>query len=137
MSFPVVDCWVVLILIAGVSIPGASLLEKRISLKGMNNLDGGVKVNNFDLPGNDPIGGIRLTLNTMVTNVSNTLFMRPRYIPTGYFAAFTSWDIHTNNRVPGALPGCGYRHSFSVICCQSSTSVHDRTSALWAPHSAD
>lgn len=69
------DCWLFLILIAGVSVPGASLLGKGISLKGMNNLDGGVKVNNFDLPGDDPNGGIRLTLNTTVKNVSK------RFIP--------------------------------------------------------
>jgi hypothetical protein len=36
----------------------------------MNNLKNGVTINSFDLPGNDPAGGIRLTLDTIVTNVS-------------------------------------------------------------------
>jgi len=35
----------------------------------MNNLKNGVIINSFDLPGNDPAGGIHLTLNTSVTNV--------------------------------------------------------------------
>ena len=39
-------------------------------MKGMNNLKGGVKINTFDLPSNDPAGGIHLTLDTSVTNVS-------------------------------------------------------------------
>ena len=36
----------------------------------MNNLRGGIKINNFDLPSNDPDGGIHLILNSTVENVS-------------------------------------------------------------------
>ena len=35
----------------------------------MNGLKNGVVINTFDLPSNDPAGGIHLTLNTTVTNV--------------------------------------------------------------------
>lgn len=38
----------------------------------MNNLKNGVVIDNFDLPENDPAGGIHLTLNTTITNVSLT-----------------------------------------------------------------
>lgn len=34
----------------------------------MNGLKNGVVINSFDLPSNDPAGGIHLTLNTTVTN---------------------------------------------------------------------
>ena len=36
----------------------------------MNSLKGGVKIESFDLPSNDPAGGIHLTLETTVTNPS-------------------------------------------------------------------
>lgn len=36
----------------------------------MNNLKNGVLIETFDLPNNDPAGGIHLTLQTNVTNVS-------------------------------------------------------------------
>jgi hypothetical protein len=35
----------------------------------MNGLKNGVTINSFDLPSNDPAGGIHLTLETTVTNV--------------------------------------------------------------------
>ena len=54
----------------GIEVSGISLDEKKVTLKGMNNLKGGVKINTFDLPSNDPAGGIHLTLDTSVTNVS-------------------------------------------------------------------
>lgn len=41
-----------------------------MSLKGFNGLKGGVVINSFDLPSNDPAGGIHLTLDTSVTNPS-------------------------------------------------------------------
>ena len=44
--------------------------NKTISLKGMNGLQNGVIINSFDLPANDPAGGVHLTLNTTVTNPS-------------------------------------------------------------------
>lgn len=53
----------------GIDVPGISLTTKTVTLAGMNNLAGGVVVNSFDLPANDPAGGIHLTLNTRVHNV--------------------------------------------------------------------
>lgn len=55
----------------GIDVPGISLTTKTVKLAGMNNLQGGVVVNSFDLPENDPEGGIHLTLNTTVHNVSS------------------------------------------------------------------
>ena len=53
----------------GIETTGIALSDKKVTLKGMNSLKNGVKINSFDLPNNDPAGGIHLTLNTSVTNV--------------------------------------------------------------------
>lgn len=44
--------------------------NKTVSLKGMNGLKNGVIIDSFDLPANDPAGGIHLTLNTTISNPS-------------------------------------------------------------------
>ncbi|KAI0035854.1 hypothetical protein K488DRAFT_76325 [Vararia minispora EC-137] len=54
----------------GISVPGISLPSKTVTLKGMNSLANGVRINSFDLPANDPAGGIHLTLDTSITNPS-------------------------------------------------------------------
>ncbi|CDO73852.1 hypothetical protein BN946_scf185016.g9 [Trametes cinnabarina] len=54
----------------GITVPGIELSNKSVTLKGMNNLQNGVLIAGFDLPGNDPAGGIHLTLDTQVTNPS-------------------------------------------------------------------
>ncbi|KAH9934026.1 uncharacterized protein BXZ73DRAFT_100865 [Epithele typhae] len=54
----------------GISVPGIVLGEKKVTLKGMNGLKGGVKIETFDLPSNDPAGGVHLTLQTNITNPS-------------------------------------------------------------------
>jgi len=48
-------------------------MTKSVTLKAMNSLKGGVMINSFDLPSNDPAGGIHLTLTTTVKNVSVSL----------------------------------------------------------------
>lgn len=53
----------------GISVPGVTLTTKSVKLRGMNGLKGGVIINSFDLPSNDPAGGVHLTLQTTVTNV--------------------------------------------------------------------
>jgi hypothetical protein len=53
----------------GISVPKITM-TKDVVLKGMNGLKGGVVINSFDLPSNDPAGGIHLTLQTTVTNPS-------------------------------------------------------------------
>jgi hypothetical protein len=54
----------------GIAVSDVSLAKKTVTLKGMNNLANGVVVNSFDLPANDPAGGIHLTLDTSITNPS-------------------------------------------------------------------
>ncbi|KAI9459105.1 hypothetical protein F5148DRAFT_1001220 [Russula earlei] len=54
----------------GITITGISLPPKTVTLKGFNNLKDRVIVNSFDLPGDHPDGGVRLTLDTTVTNPS-------------------------------------------------------------------
>ena len=61
--------WPVAVAAIGISVPGIALSNKNVTLKGMNSLKGGVKIETFDLPSNDPDGGIHLTLQTNVTNV--------------------------------------------------------------------
>lgn len=53
----------------GINVTGINLSNKKVTLKGFNGLKNGVKINSFDLPSNDPAGGIHLTLETTVTNV--------------------------------------------------------------------
>lgn len=53
----------------GITVSDISFPGKAVTLKGFNNLMNGVKINSFDLPGNDPAGGIYLTLDTTITNV--------------------------------------------------------------------
>jgi hypothetical protein len=54
----------------GISVPDILLSAKQVTLQGLNGLQGGVKIETFNLPNNDPAGGIQLTLQTTVTNVS-------------------------------------------------------------------
>ncbi|KAF9047294.1 hypothetical protein BJ165DRAFT_1464966 [Panaeolus papilionaceus] len=54
----------------GISVPGIAFPSRSVTLKGFNGLKGGVKIQSFDLPSNDPAGGIRLTLETTATNPS-------------------------------------------------------------------
>jgi hypothetical protein len=53
----------------GISVPGIALNTKKVTLKGFNGLKNGVVVKSFDLPSNDPAGGIHLTVQSEVTNV--------------------------------------------------------------------
>jgi hypothetical protein len=54
----------------GLTVPGISLPGKTVTVKAFNNLKDSVTINSFDLPGNDPAGGVRLTLDTSITNVN-------------------------------------------------------------------
>ncbi|KZV76329.1 hypothetical protein PENSPDRAFT_747787 [Peniophora sp. CONT] len=54
----------------GITVPGINFPSKKVTLKGMNGLKNDVVIDNFDLPENDPAGGIHLTLNTTITNPS-------------------------------------------------------------------
>jgi hypothetical protein len=53
----------------GVSIPNVTI-SKDITLKGMNGLVGSVVIDSFDVPGNDPKGGLHLTAKTSIKNPS-------------------------------------------------------------------
>ncbi|KAJ3838704.1 hypothetical protein F5878DRAFT_725102 [Lentinula raphanica] len=54
----------------GIEVSGISLTSKSVTLKGFNGLKDGVQIQSFDLPANDPDGGIHLTLNASVKNPS-------------------------------------------------------------------
>ncbi|KAJ8482152.1 hypothetical protein ONZ45_g15054 [Pleurotus djamor] len=54
----------------GIDVDGISLSSKKVVLKGFNGLANGVKINSFDLPSNDPAGGIHLTIEASATNPS-------------------------------------------------------------------
>ncbi|KAG5653629.1 hypothetical protein H0H81_011855 [Sphagnurus paluster] len=54
----------------GIRVPAIALSSKKVTLKGFNGLKGGVKIKTFDLPSNDPAGGIHLTLEAATTNPS-------------------------------------------------------------------
>ncbi len=44
----------------------------------MNNLNGGVTITGFNLPDNDPDGGIHLTLEAIATNVCHYFWFHSR-----------------------------------------------------------
>ncbi|KAF4598358.1 hypothetical protein EYR38_006760 [Pleurotus pulmonarius] len=54
----------------GIQVDGISLSSKKVTLKGFNGLKDGVKIKSFDLPANDPAGGIHLTIEAEATNPS-------------------------------------------------------------------
>ncbi|KAF9245017.1 hypothetical protein BU15DRAFT_85819 [Melanogaster broomeanus] len=56
--------------LTGIAVSGISLPSKPIVLKGFNGLKNGVTINSFDLPANDPAGGIQLTIQAEVTNIA-------------------------------------------------------------------
>ncbi|KAE8229507.1 hypothetical protein CF326_g5523 [Tilletia indica] len=53
----------------GITIEGVAL-TKQIQLRGFNGLIGAVGVNSFDLPSNDPAGGIHLDVSSTIRNPS-------------------------------------------------------------------
>ncbi|KAH8925300.1 hypothetical protein BT69DRAFT_1216651 [Atractiella rhizophila] len=55
----------------GIVVPGISI-SKTVVLNGINSLrNNGVVIRSFDLPANDPAGGVHLTLETTITNPSS------------------------------------------------------------------
>ncbi|KAF9007982.1 hypothetical protein BDQ17DRAFT_1388900 [Cyathus striatus] len=56
--------------LTGISVSGISLGSKKVTLAGFNGLQNGVTIQSFDLPFNDPAGGIHLTLDADTTNPS-------------------------------------------------------------------
>ncbi|KAI0298570.1 hypothetical protein BC826DRAFT_1096594 [Russula brevipes] len=52
------------------SVTALGLTVPDCHCKAFNNLKDSVTINSFDLPGNDPAGGVRLTLDTSITNPS-------------------------------------------------------------------
>ncbi|KAF7298203.1 hypothetical protein HMN09_01042200 [Mycena chlorophos] len=59
----------------------------NVSLKGFNGLKGGVTIQSFDLPENDPAGGIHLTINATAANPSQV----------GIELSSISFDTYANN----------------------------------------
>lgn len=90
---------------SGIEVSGISLPSKKVTLKGMNNLKNGVKINSFDLPANDPAGGIHLTLDTTVTNVRYSIntFEGPKGFTHKGFLAIASWNRIELARIPKFL----------------------------------
>ncbi|KAF8160985.1 hypothetical protein B0H34DRAFT_699004 [Crassisporium funariophilum] len=53
-----------------IKVPGIAFSSRRVTLKGFNGLKDGVHIQSFDLPSNDPAGGIHLTLEATTVNPS-------------------------------------------------------------------
>lgn len=53
----------------GITVPGISI-SKTVVLAGLNGLKNDVTITHFDLPYNDPAGGIHLTIDTQIVNPS-------------------------------------------------------------------
>ncbi|PFH51992.1 hypothetical protein AMATHDRAFT_74502 [Amanita thiersii Skay4041] len=56
--------------LTGIDVAGVSLSSKQVTLSGFNGLKDGVHIKSFDLPSNDPAGGIHLTLEATTTSPS-------------------------------------------------------------------
>ncbi|EGO25193.1 hypothetical protein SERLADRAFT_448192 [Serpula lacrymans var. lacrymans S7.9] len=56
--------------LTGIQVSGISMPTKSVTLKAFNGLKNGVTINSFDLPSNDPAGGVHLTIQSTVTNPS-------------------------------------------------------------------
>lgn len=54
----------------GITVTGINIM-KTVVLDGLNGLKGDVRIDSFDLPSNDPAGGVTLTLQTTITNPSS------------------------------------------------------------------
>ncbi|KIL68938.1 hypothetical protein M378DRAFT_21838 [Amanita muscaria Koide BX008] len=54
----------------GIDVPQISLPAKQVTLNGFNGLKGNVQIETFDLPSDDPTGGIHLTVETKIANPS-------------------------------------------------------------------
>ncbi|KDQ57731.1 hypothetical protein JAAARDRAFT_69819 [Jaapia argillacea MUCL 33604] len=74
----------------GIDVPGINLTSKKVTLKGFNGLKGGVTIQSFDLPSNDPAGGIHLTVNSSVTNPSQ---VGVQLSSIGFEAFFDNTDL--------------------------------------------
>lgn len=64
-------------------------------------MQGGVKIETFDLPNNDPAGGIQLTLETSITNVGYR--QANRIVDVTWVLAIASWDATQLNLVRHVL----------------------------------
>jgi hypothetical protein len=58
------------LLATGISVPGIQFPARTVVLKGFNGLKNGVTIKSFDLPSNDPAGGIHLTIDATTANPS-------------------------------------------------------------------
>lgn len=116
----------------GISVPGVSLSSKSVQLKGLNNLANGVVINSFDLPENDPEGGIHLTIQSTVTNVCLATMKASSIAKV--LLALASRVLVVLHRLPSILRkyelgSCGVLGFYSWI------RVDDATCISWPPYS--
>jgi hypothetical protein len=87
----------------GISVTNISLPTKKVTLKGMNGLKNGVTIQSFDLPANDPAGGIHLTLQTTVANVRIYVAVLCLTKLNWVLTAVTNWRFAAQLRVQCVL----------------------------------
>ena len=95
-----------------VTVPGISLPGKTVTLKVMNNLNNGVTIKSFNLPGNDPAGGIHLTLDMSVTNVSLQVAFLLHSFSKICWIALSSWYCPQWDWFPSLL----WKHQYWASC---------------------
>ncbi|KAG1742190.1 hypothetical protein EDB19DRAFT_1702736 [Suillus lakei] len=99
--------------LTGIEVTGISLPSKAVTLKGFNGLKNGVIINSFDLPSNDPAGGIHLTINsevinshqpstvTLAPNSTSSLGLAGRLIPQNSSEGLATVSAIFNNYIHG------------------------------------
>ncbi|KAK0542857.1 hypothetical protein OC846_006614, partial [Tilletia horrida] len=97
----------------GIEIPGVSF-SKQVTLRGFNGLKGAVSISSFDLPSNDPAGGIHLDVKSTINNPSQVGITLSRFginvnLPDGTFlgpeAAAETFTLAPGTTSPLTLSG--------------------------------
>ncbi|KAL1915656.1 uncharacterized protein VTP21DRAFT_6415 [Calcarisporiella thermophila] len=82
----------------GFPFTGVKML-KKVSLKGMNGLKDAVKIVKFDLPSDDPAGGIHAVITTSLTNPSNVGLQVQQVQFDNTFKGFKVAEVAANNQL--------------------------------------
>lgn len=118
----------------GISISDVALPTKNVTLKGMNGLKN-VVINSFDLPSNDPAGGITLVINSTITNVGRVLCHSN--VANSVFVALASRYCAQLAAVSGLLRSNKPRARWFQLGYYTRPPLNHRTSVNWQAYPAN
>ncbi len=118
----------------GITVSDISFPGKTVTLKGLNKLKNGVTIKSFDLPGNDPAGGVHLTLDTTIANVKLRADCLQQSFLLICITAFTSWHRSQQHRFPSLLWKYEYWSSRFDRYCHPGAVGHVVVEFDWPPY---